>query len=60
MKNFPWNCLILLLFLFTVAPAFSQRENVNIKQDSKVDSLLQKKIELDRTRFDNTYFTLQL
>ena len=60
MKNFLWNYLILLLFLFTVAPVFSQRENINIKQDSKVDSLIQKKIELDRTRFDNTYFTLQL
>ncbi len=60
MKNFCWNYLFLLLFLFTAAPVFSQIENLNIKQDSKVDSLLKKKIELDRARFDNAYFTLQL
>ena len=60
MKNFPWNHLFLLLFLFAAAPVFSQKEKINIKQDPKVDSLLQKKIELDRARFDNTYFTLQL
>lgn len=60
MKNFPWNSLILLLLLFNAAAIFSQNEKTKIKQDSKIDSLLQKKIALDRARFENTYFTLQL
>ena len=38
----------------------AQEGNITIKQDLKIDSLLNKKIELDRKRFANEYFTLQL
>jgi len=39
---------------------FSQESKVDIKQDPKIDSLLKKKIQWDRARFENSYFTLQL
>ena len=38
----------------------AQEGTITIKQDLKIDSLLSKKIELDRKRFTNEYFTLQL
>ena len=38
----------------------AQEGAITIKQDLKIDSLLNKKIELDRKRFANEYFTLQL
>lgn len=60
MKNIPWHFLILLIISIKFSPVFSQDIKVNIKQNNKVDSLLQRKIELDRERFDKTYFTLQL
>ena len=51
---------ILLTFLISFNFIYSQDEKLNVKQDSRIDSLLKKKIELDRERFRTTYFTLQL
>ena len=39
---------------------YSQASNSYIKQDPKLDSLLNKKIALDRERYSKEYFTLQL
>ncbi len=60
MKNIRCNHLILLIFLISFNSVLSQELKSNIKQDSKIGSLLQKKIELDSEDFSNTYFTLQL
>ena len=54
------NSLFLLMFLIFVNPVFSQNLKMNIKQNDKIDSLLNKKIELDREIYETTYFTLQL
>ncbi len=60
MKNIRCNYLILLILLIGFNFVFSQEQKLNIEQDPKIDSLLQKKIQLDRERFNKTYFTLQL
>ena len=60
MKNKLCKYLILLVFCLNHANIFSQDIKLNIKQNSKIDSLLKKKIELDRDQFKKTYFTLQL
>tara|TARA_A100001011_G_scaffold192644_1_gene201245 strand:+ start:11603 stop:11986 length:384 start_codon:yes stop_codon:yes gene_type:complete len=60
MKNKLCKYLILLVFYLNHTNIFSQDVKLNIKQDSKIDSLLKKKIELDRDQFKKTYFTLQL
>tara|TARA_A100000164_G_scaffold188400_1_gene167244 strand:+ start:579 stop:962 length:384 start_codon:yes stop_codon:yes gene_type:complete len=60
MKNTLCEYLILLAFVVNHTNVFSQGVKLNIKQDAKIDSLMQKKIELDREHFDKTYFTLQL
>jgi hypothetical protein len=60
MKNFICKPLILLTFLISFNFIYSQEEKLNIKQDSKIDSLIKKKIELDREEFRTNYFTLQL
>jgi hypothetical protein len=60
MKNFICKPLILLTFLINFNFIYSQEEKLNIKQDPRIDSLLKKKIELDREEFRTTYFTLQL
>ena len=60
MKDIRCNYLILLIFLIYFNFVLSQEQKLNIKQDSKIDSLLQKKIELDSELFNKTYFTLQL
>ena len=60
MKNSICKPLILLTFLISFNFIYSQEEKLNIKQDSKIDSLLKKKIELDREEFRTNYFTLQL
>lgn len=60
MKNTLCEYLILLAFAVNHTNVVSQDVKLNIKQDAKIDSLLQKKIELDREQFNNTYFTLQL
>jgi hypothetical protein len=49
-----------LLIYSTCSLGYSQASNLNIKQDPKLDSLLIKKIALDRERYSNEYFTLQL
>tara|TARA_B100000963_G_scaffold99045_1_gene85581 strand:+ start:724 stop:1107 length:384 start_codon:yes stop_codon:yes gene_type:complete len=54
------NSLFLLMFLIFVHPVFSQNLKINIKQNDKIDSLLNKKIKLDREIYEKTYFTLQL
>lgn len=60
MKKSTWNPIFLVLFLAHGTFSFAQNTNLIVKQDPRVDSLLAKKIELDRARFANTYFTLQL
>src|SRR5210317_891318 len=60
MKNMLRKTLISLLFLTTFTSGFSQYGNLTIKQDTLVDRLLQKKIELDKQRYETSYFTLQL
>ena len=54
------NSLFLLMFFTFIRPVFSQNLKINIKQNDKIDSLLNKKIELDREIYEKTYFTLQL
>ena len=54
------NSLFSLMFLIFVHSVFSQNLKINIKQNDKIDSLLNKKIELDREIYEKTYFTLQL
>lgn len=58
-NNLP-NSLFLLMFFTFIRPVFSQNLKINIKQNDKIDSLLNKKIELDREIYEKTYFTLQL
>ena len=52
--------LFLLIFLIFTQSVFSQNLKINIKQNDKIDSLLNKKIKLDREIYEKTYFTLQL
>ena len=54
------DSLFLLMFFTFIRPVFSQNLKINIKQNDKIDSLLNKKIELDREIYEKTYFTLQL
>ena len=54
------NSLFLLMFLIFAHSVFSQNLKINIKQNDKIDSLLNKKIELDREIYEKTYFTLQM
>ena len=51
-------CLLCVFGISNIMIA--QEGTITIKQDLKIDSLLSKKIELDRKRFTNEYFTLQL
>ena len=51
-------CLLCVFGISNIMIA--QEGTITIKQDLKIDSLLNKKIELDRKRFANEYFTLQL
>ena len=60
MKNIRCNYLILLILLIGFNFVFSQEQKLNIEQDPKIDSLLNKKIELDRERYSKEYYTLQL
>ena len=52
--------LFLLIFLIFTQSVFSQNLIINIKQNDKVDRLLNEKIKLDREIYEKTYFTLQL
>jgi len=60
MKYSICKVLILLTFLISFNFIYSQDEKLNIKQDSRIDSILKKKIKLNIERFRTTYFTLQL
>ena len=60
MKNIVYKHLYLFCFFGISNIMIAQEGAITIKQDLKIDSLLNKKIELDRKRFANEYFTLQL
>ena len=60
MKNIVYGHLYLLCFFGISNIMIAQEGAITIKQDLKIDSLLNTKIELDRKRFANEYFTLQL
>ncbi|MAW15293.1 MAG: hypothetical protein CMC25_02635 [Flavobacteriaceae bacterium] len=60
MKIFTCKSLILVIIYGICSLSHSQVSNLDIKQDPKLDSLLNKKITFDRERYLNEYFTLQL
>ena len=60
MKKIVYKSLYLLYFFGISSFMIAQEGTITIKQNLKIDSLLNKKIELDRKRFENEYFTLQL
>ena len=60
MKKIVYKSLYLLCFFGISNTVIAQEGTITIKQNLKIDSLLNKKIELDRKRFTNEYFTLQL
>jgi hypothetical protein len=60
MKKIVYKSLYLLCFFGISNVMIAQEGTITIKQNLKIDSLLNKKIELDRKRFTNEYFTLQL
>ena len=60
MKNSSWEPLLLVLIFSISSLSFSQTVELNVKQDPRLDSLLNKKIALDRERYANEYYTLQL
>jgi hypothetical protein len=60
MKNSSWKPLLLVLIFSISSLSFSQTAELNVKQDPRLDSLLNKKIALDRERYANEYYTLQL
>ena len=60
MKKIIYKYLYLLCFFGISNVMIAQEGTITIKQNLKIDSLLNKKIELDRKRFANEYFTLQL
>ena len=60
MKKIVYKSLYLLCFFGISNVMIAQEGTITIKQNLKIDSLLNKKIELDRKRFANEYFTLQL
>ena len=60
MKIFTCKSFILVIIYGICSLSHSQVSNLEIKQDPKLDSLLNKKIAFDRERYLNEYFTLQL
>lgn len=60
MEKIVYKYLCLVCFFGISNIMIAQEGTITIKQDLKIDSLLNKKIELDRKRFANEYFTLQL
>lgn len=60
MKNSSWEPLLLVLIFSISSLSFSQTAELNVKQDPRLDSLLNKKIALDQERYANEYYTLQL
>ena len=59
-ENSSWEPLLLVLIFSISSLSFSQTAELNVKQDPRLDSLLNKKIALDRERYANEYYTLQL
>ena len=59
-KKSSWKPLFLVLIFGICLSSYSQSRETYVKQDPKLDSLLNKKITLDRERYANEYFTLQL
>jgi len=60
MKILTCKSLILVIIYGICSLSHSQVSNLDIKQDPKLDSLLNKKINFDREKYSNEYFTLQL
>lgn len=60
MKESSWKPLFLGLIFGIYTNSHAQSTEGYVKQDPKLDSLLIKKIALDRERYANEYFTLQL
>ena len=60
MKNSTRQPLFLVLVFGICSLSHSQSIDLFVKQDPKLDSLLNKKIELDRERYSKEYYTLQL
>ena len=60
MKIFTCKSLILVIIYGICSLGHSQVSNLDIKQDPKLDSLLNTKITFDQERYSNEYFTLQL
>ena len=60
MKIFTCKSLILVFIYGICSLSHSQVSNLDIKQDPKLDSLLNNKITFDQERYSNEYFTLQL
>lgn len=60
MKIFTCKSLVLGIIYGICSLSHSQVSTSDIKQDPKIDSLLNKKISFDRERYLNEYFTLQL
>lgn len=60
MKKSPCKHLFLILIFGFCLKSFAQTSDLYVKQDAKLDSLLNKKIALDGERYEKEYFTLQL
>ena len=60
MKKSYWKPLFLLATFGFCSISLAQSAELKIKQDSKLDSILFQKIALDRERYGNEYYTLQL
>lgn len=60
MKKSYWKPLFLLATFGFCSISLAQGDELKIKQDSKLDSILFQKIALDRERYGNEYYTLQL
>ena len=60
MKKSSCKHLFLILIFGFCLKSFAQTSDLYVKQDAKLDSLLNKKIALDRERYEKEYFTLQL
>ena len=56
------GCKTSFLLAFSLFSVFlySQETKLIVKQDAKLDTLLNLKIKLDRERYESEYFTLQL
>ncbi|MEK9613348.1 MAG: SPOR domain-containing protein [Flavobacteriaceae bacterium] len=58
-KNHSKTFTTLLIFTSSLL-SFAQNGNLLLKQDPKIDSLINKKVELDHKRYSSEYYTIQL